>query len=119
MRETLPDALDLLVVCVEAGMGIDAAFNRVGREQNAQNLALGEEILLATQEMQAGAARKEALIRLADRVGLDELKPLSRFSPKPRSLAEASLGRCGFTLIQCGTRGASARKRRLVRASSS
>ena len=79
MRETLPDALDLLVVCVEAGMGIDAALNRVGREQNAQNLALGEEILLATQEMQAGAARKEALIRLADRVGLDEFKALVTF----------------------------------------
>ena len=79
MRETLPDTLDLIVVCVEAGMGVDAALNRVGREQNAQKLALGEEMLLATQEMQAGAARKEALLRLADRVGIDEFKSLVTF----------------------------------------
>jgi tight adherence protein C len=79
MRETLPDTLDLIVVCVEAGMGVDAALNRVGKEQNSQNLALGEEVLLATQEMQAGAARKEALIRLADRVGIDEFKALVTF----------------------------------------
>ena len=79
MRETLPDTLDLIVVCVEAGMGVDAALNRVGKEQNAQKLALGEEMLLATQEMQAGAARKEALLRLGDRVGLDEFKSLVTF----------------------------------------
>jgi len=79
MRETLPDTLDLIVVCVEAGMGVDAALNRVGREQNSQGLALGEELLLATQEMQAGAVRKEALTRLADRVGIDEFKQLVTF----------------------------------------
>lgn len=79
MKETLPDALDLIVVCVEAGMGVDAALNRVGREQNAQGLALGEELLLATQEMQAGAPRKEALLRLSDRVGVDEFRQLVTF----------------------------------------
>ena len=41
MRETLPDALDLIVVCVEAGMGVDAALNRVGREQNEPRPRLG------------------------------------------------------------------------------
>jgi tight adherence protein C len=79
MKETLPDALDLIVVCVEAGMGVDAALNRVGREENAQGLALGEELLLATQEMQAGAARKDALLRLSDRVGVDEFRQLVTF----------------------------------------
>jgi tight adherence protein C len=79
MKETLPDALDLIVVCVEAGMGVDAALNRVGREQNSQGMALGEELLLATQEMQAGAVRKEALLRLSDRVGVEELKGLVTF----------------------------------------
>jgi tight adherence protein C len=79
MRNTLPDTLDLIVVCVEAGMGVDAALNRVGREQNAQKMALGEEILLATQEMQAGAVRKDALVRLADRVGIDEFRALVTF----------------------------------------
>jgi len=79
MRETLPDTLDLIVVCVEAGMGVDAALNRVGREQNSQGLALGEELVLASQEMQAGAARKEALLRLSDRVGVEEFKQLVTF----------------------------------------
>ena len=79
MRETLPDTLDLIVVCVEAGMGVDAALNRVGKEQNSQGLALGEELVLATQEMQAGANRKEALIRLADRVGIEEFRALVTF----------------------------------------
>jgi tight adherence protein C len=79
MRNTLPDTLDLIVVCVEAGMGVDAALNRVGREQNAQNMALGEELVLATQEMQAGAVRKDALLRLSDRVGIDEFRALVTF----------------------------------------
>lgn len=79
MKETLPDTLDLIVVCVEAGMGVDSALTRVGREQNNQGLALGEEFLLATQEMQAGAPRKEALLRLADRAGIEELKAMVTF----------------------------------------
>ena len=79
MKNTLPDTLDLIVVCVEAGMGVDAALNRVGREQNSQNMALGEEIVLATQEMQAGSSRKDALIRLAERVGIDEFRALVTF----------------------------------------
>lgn len=79
MKETLPDTLDLIVVCVEAGMGVDSALNRVGKEQNAQKLALGEEFMLATQEMQAGAPRKEAMLRLADRCGIEELKAMVTF----------------------------------------
>ena len=79
MKETLPDTLDLIVVCVEAGMGVDSALNRVGKEQNAQKLALGEEFVLAAQEMQAGAPRKEAMLRLADRCGIEELKAMVTF----------------------------------------
>jgi len=79
MRETLPDTLDLLVVCVEAGMGVDAALTRVAREQGQQGLAIGDELLLATQEMQAGAVRKEALVRLADRCGVEEFRALITF----------------------------------------
>jgi tight adherence protein C len=86
MKESLPDTLDLLVVCVEAGMGVDAALSRVGKEQSSQGLALGEELMLANQEMQAGAVRKEALIRLADRVGLDEFKALVTFLTQTEEL---------------------------------
>jgi tight adherence protein C len=67
-------------------MGVDAALSRVGREQTSQGLALGEELMLANQEMQAGAVRKEALIRLADRVGLDEFKALVTFLTQTEEL---------------------------------
>jgi tight adherence protein C len=86
MRETLPDSLDLIVVCVEAGMGIDAALNRVGKEQFEQGLAIGEELMLTTQEMQAGAIRKEALLRLADRIGIDEFRALITFLTQTEEL---------------------------------
>lgn len=86
MRETLPDTLDLIVVCVEAGMGIDAALVRVGKEQAAQGLAIGEELMLASQEMQAGAMRKEALLRLSDRIGIDEFRALITFLTQTEEL---------------------------------
>jgi tight adherence protein C len=86
MRETLPDTLDLIVVCVEAGMGVDAALNRVGNEQASQGLAMGEELLLAAQEMQAGAVRKEALARCADRIGVEEFRGLITFLAQTEEL---------------------------------
>jgi tight adherence protein C len=86
MREALPDTLDLLVICVEAGMGVDAALNRVGNEQNNQKLAIGEELMLATQEMQAGARRKDALIRLAERCGVEEIRGLVTFLTQTEDL---------------------------------
>jgi tight adherence protein C len=86
MRETLPDTLDLIVVCVEAGMGVDAALNRVGKEQADQGLAMGEELLLAAQEMQAGAVRKEALTRCADRIGIEEFRGLITFLTQTEEL---------------------------------
>ena len=79
ISETLPDTLDLLVICVEAGLGMDAALVRVGKEQADQGLAMGEELQLMNQEIGAGIARREALSRLADRVGIDELRGLVTF----------------------------------------
>jgi tight adherence protein C len=86
MKETLPDTLDLIVVCVEAGMGVDAALNRVGREQSEQGLVLGEELMLGMQEVQAGAVRKEALTRLADRCGVEEFRALITFLTQTEEL---------------------------------
>ena len=63
MKETLPDTLDLIVVCVEAGMGVDAALNRVGKEQADQGLAMGEELLLLPKNCkQVQCARKLWLV---------------------------------------------------------
>lgn len=76
IREAFPDMLDLLVVCVEAGMGVDSALVRVAQEQASQGLAIGDEFLLVSKEMQAGLTRREALARLADRLDFDELRSL-------------------------------------------
>ena len=86
ISETLPDTLDLLVICVEAGLGIDAALNRVGIEQAEQGLAIGDELQLMNQEIQAGISRREALTRLADRVGIDDLRGLVTFLTQTEEL---------------------------------
>jgi len=74
--EGLPDALDLLVVCVEAGMGIDSAFQRVGREMELSNKTLSDELRFLNLELRAGKARQDALRNLAKRVDLEELRSL-------------------------------------------
>lgn len=72
----LPDALDLLVTSVEAGLGLDAAFRRVAEEieQAAPDLAF--EFQMVNHEISAGIARIDALKRLQERTGLDEVKSL-------------------------------------------
>lgn len=76
IRNGFPDALDLLVVCVEAGQGLDAALDRVGREIKMANRALGEEFKLLNLEIRAGKPRKEALRHLALRTGVEEISSL-------------------------------------------
>lgn len=69
-----PDALDLMTVCVEAGLGIDASFNRVGKELWRAHPLLAEEFAMVGVELRAGQSREEALRRMADRTGVDELR---------------------------------------------
>lgn len=76
MLEGFPDALDLMVVCVEAGMGLDAAINRVGEEMKLRNAVVSEEFRLMGLELRAGKLRREALRNLGMRTGLDEVKSL-------------------------------------------
>lgn len=70
--ENFPDAADLMTVCVEAGLGLDAAFARVADEMRRKSIALAEELHLVVLEMRAGGARAQALRNLALRTGLDE-----------------------------------------------
>lgn len=74
--EGFPDALDLLVVCVEAGLSLDAAINRVAKELHYSWPVLGDELYLMTLEMRADRSRKEALLSLADRTGVKEISAL-------------------------------------------
>jgi tight adherence protein C len=76
MREGLPDMIDLMVVCTEAGMGIDAAIERLSRAMARNNTELSREFYLAALEMRAGASRIEALRNLALRSRLNELDNL-------------------------------------------
>ncbi len=73
----LPDALDLLVVCVESGMGLDQAIDRVCAELALSGPVISAELKLMTLELRAGKARGDALRGLSERVGLDDLSSLT------------------------------------------
>jgi tight adherence protein C len=73
----LPDSLDLLVTCVEAGLGLDSALLRVSQDSALCAPALAEELRLTSLETQAGIPRPEAFRRLFERTGCDELKSLA------------------------------------------
>lgn len=72
----LPDALDLLVICVEAGLGLDMAIDRVTTSIKSVHAALGEELQLLTLELRAGVPRVVALRNLAKRTSVLELRSL-------------------------------------------
>lgn len=76
MRRGLPDALDLLVICVEAGLGLDQALLRVAQELHIAHRDLSEELHRVNLEMRVGKTRVEALRELARRTGLEDIKSL-------------------------------------------
>jgi len=81
-RQTLivngfPDALDLMLVCVEAGLGLEAAFTRVGMEITISHPLLAEQFGAVVLELRAGRSREDALRRMADRAGVDEIRAFS------------------------------------------
>lgn len=69
-----PDALDLMLVCVEAGLGLEAAFNRVGMEMTRSHPLLAEQLGSVVLELRAGRSQEDALRRMADRAGADEIR---------------------------------------------
>lgn len=73
IQGALPDALDLMVVCVEAGLGVSAAMQRVAGEIRIASRDLSTELNLVHQEIQAGVPRPDALRHLARRSGVDEV----------------------------------------------
>lgn len=69
-----PDALDLLLVCVEAGLGLEAAFARVGMEMTTSHPRLAEQFGAVVLELRAGRPHEDALRRMADRAGADDIR---------------------------------------------
>lgn len=76
LRLALPDGLDLLVICVEAGLGLDQALMRVAEELHVAHPDLSDELQLVTLEMRVGKTRLEALRELGRRTGLEDIKAL-------------------------------------------
>jgi len=76
LRLALPDGLDLLVICVEAGLGLDQAFMRVSQELRVAHPDLSDELQLVNLEMRVGKTRLESLRELGQRTGLDDIKAL-------------------------------------------
>lgn len=74
--ESFPDALDLMTVCVEAGLAMDAALARVANEIGLKSLVLAEELQLVTLELRAGSAKDKALRNLALRTGVEDVDAL-------------------------------------------
>jgi tight adherence protein C len=74
---TLPDALDLLVVCVESGLGLDAAMRKVCDEMKTHAKVLAEELSLCNFQMQMGRPRREVLHDLGVRTGVDDVRSLA------------------------------------------
>lgn len=73
IKEALPDALDLMVVCVEAGQGLNAAIKRVSDDLMESSPIIARELLMVNLEIMAGLEREQALRNLGERTGVDEL----------------------------------------------
>ncbi len=71
--DSFPDALDLLTICVEAGLGLEAALNRVADEIHIKSMVLGQELQLVTMELRAGFSKERALRNLALRTGVEDV----------------------------------------------
>ncbi|HKY97844.1 MAG TPA: type II secretion system F family protein [Gemmatimonadaceae bacterium] len=76
IKRSLPDALDLLVVCVEAGISLDAAILRVAKDLMIVHPELAGELLVVSRKTNAGMTREDALRGLWDRTGVDEVRAL-------------------------------------------
>lgn len=74
---SLPDVLDLMVVCVEAGLGLDQAMRRVSEEMKKTYRVICDELALCNFQMQMGRARNEVLHELGQRTGVDDLRALA------------------------------------------
>jgi tight adherence protein C len=77
LTSALPDSLDLMVVCLESGLGLNATIARVGEERAALHDPLGNEFSQVSFELRSGRSREDALRSLGERNGVDDLKALA------------------------------------------
>jgi len=84
-----PDALDLLLICVEAGLGLEAAFARVGMEMTSSHPRLAEQFGAVVLELRAGRSHEDALRRMAERSGSDEIRSFATLMIQSRNLGSS------------------------------
>jgi len=77
IKRAFPDALDLLLICIESGMSIEAGFRRVSEEIGTQSIPLAEELMLVTAELSYLQERRQAYDNLAKRIGLEGVKSVA------------------------------------------
>ena len=113
---TLPDALDLMVVCVESGLGLDAAMRKVTDEMKGHAKIICEEFALANLQLQMGRPRREVLHDLGVRTGVDDVRSLAAILIQAdRFGSSASPRPCGCSPIRCGPAAGSWPRRRRPR----
>ena len=88
-RAGFPDFMDLLVVCADAGLSMESALDRVGREISDAYPSLGGNIHMATLEMRAGRSLSEALEHLGDRLGLEEARSFATLLQQSEELGSS------------------------------
>lgn len=88
-RSGFPDFMDLLVVCADAGLSMEAALDRVGRELSDSYRSLSANIHMATLEMRAGRTLSETLDHLADRLGLEEARSFATLLQQSEKLGSS------------------------------
>ena len=84
-----PDALDLLLICVEAGLGLESAFARVGMEMTSSHPRLAEQFGAVVLELRAGRSHEDALRRMAERSGSDEIRSFATLMIQSRNLGSS------------------------------
>jgi tight adherence protein C len=84
-----PDSLDLMLVCVEAGLGLEAAFDRVGREMAISSPLVSEMLCLAVLELRAGKSREEALRMMGERNQIDDIRSFATLLIQSDSLGSS------------------------------
>lgn len=112
---TLPDALDLMVVCVESGLGLDAAMRKVCEEMKEHAKVLAEELNLANFQLQMGRPKREVLHDLGVRTGVDDVRSLAAILIQADRFGSSVPRRCGCSPIPCGPGGGSSPKRKRPR----
>ncbi len=112
---SLPDSLDLMVVCVEAGLGLDQAMRKVAEEMKKSHRIIAEEFSIANFHLQMGKTRREVLQSLGTRTGVDDLRRWPPCSFKRRSSEPASDRPCGSKAIRCEPVGDSLRRKKQPR----